>query len=105
MRQGEPAALIGFPAGMVAAMDASQTGTVKTSMSAGIFSKVETERVQFDGFTVSGSSGSPIFNASGEVVAVHRSGLREAAGLGFGVPINKLLPLLPAQARAELGIR
>jgi pSer/pThr/pTyr-binding forkhead associated (FHA) protein/S1-C subfamily serine protease len=105
MRQGEPAALIGFPAGMVAAMDADLTGTVKTSMSAGIFSKVETERVQFDGFTVSGSSGSPIFNASGEVVAVHRSGLREAAGLGFGVPINKLIPLLPDHVRAELGIR
>jgi putative serine protease PepD len=105
MRQGEPAALIGFPAGMVAAMDANLTGTVKTSMSAGIFSKVETERVQFDGFTVSGSSGSPIFNASGEVVAVHRSGLREAAGLGFGVPINKLIPLLPDHVKAELGIR
>jgi S1-C subfamily serine protease len=105
MRQGEPAALIGFPAGMVAAMDANLTGTVRTSMSAGIFSKVETERVQFDGFTVSGSSGSPIFNASGEVVAVHRSGLRQAAGLGFGVPINKLLPLLPDQVKEELGIR
>ena len=105
MRQGEPAALIGFPAGMVAAMDASRSGTVRTSMSAGIFSKVESERVQFDGFTISGSSGSPIFNVNGEVVAVHRSGLREAAGLGFGVPINQLLPLLSAQVRAELGIR
>ena len=105
MRQGEPAALIGFPAGMVAAMDASSGGIVRTSMSAGIFSKVESERVQFDGFTISGSSGSPIFNADGEVVAVHRSGLREAAGLGFGVPINQLLPLLPVQARTELGIR
>ena len=105
MRQGEPAALIGFPAGMVAAMDASRSGTVRTSMSAGIFSKVESERVQFDGFTIQGSSGSPIFNASGEVVAVHRSGLREAAGLGFGVPINQLLQILPAPARAELGIR
>lgn len=105
MRQGEPAALIGFPAGMVAALDASRTGVVRTSMSAGIFSKVEPERVQFDGFTVSGSSGSPIFNASGEVVAVHRSGLREAAGLGFGVPINELIPLLPSAARLELGIR
>jgi pSer/pThr/pTyr-binding forkhead associated (FHA) protein/S1-C subfamily serine protease len=105
MRQGEPAALIGFPAGMVAAMDASSSGTVRTSMSAGIFSKVETERVQFDGFTISGSSGSPIFNANGEVVAVHRSGLREAAGLGFGVPIDQLIPLLPPRVRAELGIR
>ena len=103
MRQGEPAALIGFPAGMVAALDANRT--VRTSMSAGIFSKVEPERIQFDGFTVSGSSGSPIFNANGEIVAVHRAGLREATGLGFGVPITQLLPLLPVQAKAELGIR
>jgi len=102
VRQGEPAALIGFPAGVAAALD--ETRTVRTSMSAGIFSKVTAEQIQFDGFTVGGSSGSPIFNASGEVVAVHRSGLREAAGLGFAVPIKSVVPLLPADARAELGI-
>ena len=103
MRQGEPAALIGFPAGAIVAMDASRA--VLTSMSAGIFSKVTPEIVQFDGFTVGGSSGSPIFNASGEVVAVHRSGLREAAGLGFAVPIVQILPLLPQQVKAELGLQ
>ena len=103
LRQGEPAALIGFPAGMITALDASLR--VRTSMSAGIFSKVTQEVVQFDGFTVSGSSGSPIFNASGEVVAVHRAGLKQATGLGFGVPIQHLVGLLPPKIKAELGLR
>jgi S1-C subfamily serine protease len=101
--QGEPAALIGFPAGVAAALD--ETRTVRTSMSAGIFSKVTGEQIQFDGFTVGGSSGSPIFNANGDVVAVHRAGLREAAGLGFAVPIRAVLSLLPPEAKAELGVR
>lgn len=101
--QGEPAALIGFPAGVDNALDSS--GTVRTSMSAGIFSKVTPEVIQFDGFTVGGSSGSPIFNASGEVVAVHRAGLRQAAGLSFAVPVSRVIPLLPAAARAELNLK
>jgi S1-C subfamily serine protease len=99
-QQGEPAALIGFPAGVAAALD--QSRTVRTSMSAGIFSKVTADVIQFDGFTVGGSSGSPIFNANGEVVAVHRSGLIEAAGLGFGVPVGLVVRLLPEDARREL---
>jgi pSer/pThr/pTyr-binding forkhead associated (FHA) protein/S1-C subfamily serine protease len=102
-KQGEPAALIGFPAGLGNALDA--TRTVRTSMSAGIFSKVTADVVNFDGFTVGGSSGSPIFNAGGEVVAVHRAGLREAVGMGFAVPIAKLPPLLPASVRSELGLQ
>jgi pSer/pThr/pTyr-binding forkhead associated (FHA) protein/S1-C subfamily serine protease len=101
-RQGEPAALIGFPAGLATALD--QTQTVRTSMSAGIFSKVTAAEIQFDGFTVSGSSGSPVFNAAGDVVAVHRAGLRETAGLGFAVPVGQLAEILPADVRAELGI-
>jgi len=101
-RQGEPAALIGFPRGAALALD--QTQTVRTSMSAGIFSKVTPDRIQFDGFTIGGSSGSPIFNASGEVVGVHAAGLKEAAGLGFAVPVSQVLPFLPPDAKAELGI-
>lgn len=103
VRQGEPAALIGFPAGLAAALD--QSRTVRTSMSAGIFSKVTPETIQFDGFTIRGSSGSPIFNANGEVVAIHRAGLRDAIGLGFAEPAPRLLPLLPPAVKAELGIR
>lgn len=101
VRQGEPAALIGFPEGMALALDQA-TRTVRTSMSGGIFSKVVSDGVQFDGFTVGGSSGSPIFNANGEVVAVHRAGLRAGPGLSLAVPIRMLTPLLPAEAKAEL---
>jgi pSer/pThr/pTyr-binding forkhead associated (FHA) protein/S1-C subfamily serine protease len=101
-QQGEPAALIGFPAGLGAALD--QSRTVRTSMSAGIFSQVTSESIRFDGFTVEGSSGSPVFNANGEVVAVHRGSLRGATGLGFAVPVGKLIPLLPPEVKAELGI-
>lgn len=102
-RQGEPAALIGFPRGTMVALDGADT--VRTSMSAGIFSKVTPSRIQFDGFSQGGSSGSPVFAASGEVVAVHFAGLRGTVGLGFAIPVSQVLSLLPAEARSELGIR
>jgi serine protease Do len=102
-RQGEPAALIGFPRGTMVALDSSDI--VRTSMSAGIFSKVGSERIQFDGFSQGGSSGSPVFNANGEVVAVHYAGLKGTVGLGFAIPVSKVVALLPSDAKTELGIR
>ena len=104
--QGEPAALIGFPGGVDVAFEANQTSPIiRTSMSAGIFSKVASDRIQFDGFSVKGSSGSPIFNANGEVVAVHFQGIAGNAGLSFSIPISKAIPLLPPAAKSELGLR
>jgi S1-C subfamily serine protease len=103
--QGEPAALIGFPYGVSLAFDDTSSNVVRTSMSAGIFSKVSADRIQFDGFTVGGSSGSPIFNASGEVVAVHRAGVSGGPGIGFSVPVSRVISLLPADAKVELGLK
>ena len=104
--QGEPAALIGFPGGVDLAFEANQSSSIiRTSMSAGIFSKVAADRIQFDGFSVKGSSGSPIFNANGEVVAVHFQGIAGNAGLSFSIPISKAIPLLPPDAKSELGLR
>ena len=104
--QGEPAALIGFPGGVGLAFDEDRnSSTIRTTMSAGIFSKVAQDRIQFDGFTVKGSSGSPIFNANGEVVAVHKQGLEGGAGMSFAVPIARVIPLLPPDAKSELGLR
>jgi pSer/pThr/pTyr-binding forkhead associated (FHA) protein/S1-C subfamily serine protease len=102
--QGEPAALIGFPGGVDLAFE-STSPVIRTSMSAGIFSKVAADRIQFDGFSVKGSSGSPIFNANGEVVAVHFQGIAGNAGLSFSIPISKAIPLLPPDAKSELGLR
>lgn len=102
-KQGQPAALIGFPRGSMVALDSSDI--VRTSMSAGIFSKVSSSAIQFDGFSQGGSSGSPVFNASGEVVAVHFAGLKGTVGLGFAIPVSKVISLLPGDAKGELGIR
>jgi S1-C subfamily serine protease len=108
-RQGEAAALIGYPAAYALGWDPF-SGTVKTSMAAGIFAQVTDDGIRFDGFSVGGSSGSPLFNADGEVVGVHRAGLRDSVAegqrrYGFSVPIRQLIPLLPPDAKAELGLQ
>ena len=103
--QGEPAALIGYPFGVSLAFDDTTSNVVRPSMSAGIFSKIASDRIQFDGFTVGGSSGSPIFNGDGAVVAVHRAGVGGGPGLAFSVPVARVIPLLPADAKSELGLR
>ena len=101
--QGEGAALIGFPNGYYMALD-TLTGAVRTSISSGIFAKVAPDEISFAGFSVHGSSGSPLFNAAGEVVAIHKAGLVEGPGLGFSVPLAQVVPILPASLRSEIGI-
>jgi len=102
IRQGAPAALIGFPRGSELAFDPS--GVVRTTMFAGIIAKATPQWIQFGGITVRGSSGSPIFNAEGRVIAVHYGGLSDGPVLGFAVPMTRVRQWLPAPARAELGL-
>ena len=73
-------------------------------MTAGIISRVTDDMIQFDGITIGGSSGSPLFNASGEVVAVHRAGLVESPGFAFSVPLRLAVSLLPAALKIRLGV-
>jgi pSer/pThr/pTyr-binding forkhead associated (FHA) protein/S1-C subfamily serine protease len=101
-RQGDPAALIGFPAGSGFARD--RASVVRTSMTAGILSRVTTDLIQFDGMTTGGSSGSPVFSATGDVVSVHRAGLRQGPGFALTVPVRYALPLLPPGLRQKLGV-
>ena len=109
VRQGAPAALIGFPRGTQLAFDPA--GFVRTTMFAGIVAKATSEWIQFGGPSASGSSGSPVFNAAGQVIALHYGALPESAieggtppGLGFAIPIGRARRWLPAAARAELGL-
>jgi pSer/pThr/pTyr-binding forkhead associated (FHA) protein/S1-C subfamily serine protease len=108
VRQGAPAALIGFPRGTQLAFD--PTGYVRTTMFAGIVAKATSEWIQFGGPSASGSSGSPVFNAAGQVIAVHYGALADSApeggapGLGFAIPIGRARRWLPQAARNELGI-
>jgi pSer/pThr/pTyr-binding forkhead associated (FHA) protein/S1-C subfamily serine protease len=101
-RQGEPAALIGFPAG--AGFSRLGSSFVRTSMTAGIISRVTENVIQFDGMTIGGSSGSPVFNANGELISIHRAGLPQAPGFALSVPIRHAVPLLPVALRQRLGI-
>ena len=104
--QGEPAAAIGFPGGMSSAGD-DNSHIIQVTMSRGIFARVSPERIRFDGFTIPGSSGSPVFNGVGEVVAIHFAGQtgEDRRGLGSAVPVRFAIPLLPLEARNELGLR
>ncbi|MGE5144103.1 MAG: trypsin-like peptidase domain-containing protein, partial [Acidobacteriota bacterium] len=102
-RQGEPAALIGYPAG--AGFARYRSSVVRTSMTAGIISRVTDDVIQFDGMTVGGSSGSPVFNANGEVISIHRAGLPQAPGFALSVPIRHAVPLLPPDLKQRLGIQ
>jgi pSer/pThr/pTyr-binding forkhead associated (FHA) protein/S1-C subfamily serine protease len=101
-RQGEPAALIGYPAGSGFARD--RTSIVRTSMTAGILSRVTADLIQFDGMTTGGSSGSPVFNADGDVISVHRAGLRQGPGFALSVPVKYAIPLMPPVLRQRLGV-
>jgi pSer/pThr/pTyr-binding forkhead associated (FHA) protein/S1-C subfamily serine protease len=103
-RQGEPAALIGFPAGAGFARSGSRTSLVRTSMTAGIISRVTDDLIQFDGMTIGGSSGSPLFNANGEVISIHRAGLPQAPGFALSVPLKHAIPLLPEPLKQRLGV-
>jgi len=103
-RQGEPAALIGFPAGGGFARSGSRSALVRTSMTAGIISRVTDDLIQFDGMTIGGSSGSPLFNANGEVISIHRAGLPQAPGFALSVPLKHAIPLFPEPLKGQLGL-
>src|SRR6266498_915272 len=51
-----------------------RTSIVRTSMTAGILSRVTADLIQFDAMTTGDSSRSPVFNTDGEVISVHRAG-------------------------------
>ena len=107
VRQGAAAALIGFPRGTELAFDPN--GFVRTTMFAGVIAKATTEWIQFAGSTDAGSSGSPVFDAAGEVIGIHYGAFASAGetappSLGFAIPIGRARRWLPADARAELGI-
>ena len=101
-RQGEPAALIGYPAG--AGFARLRSSVVRTSMTAGIISRATDDVIQFDGMTIGGSSGSPMFNANGEVIAIHRAGLPQAPGFALAVPTRHAVTIMPIPLREKLGI-
>jgi len=88
IERGDPVAILGYPLGFDLPME-SQGGQpiAEPTLTVGTVSKSLTEVVQVDAYGAPGSSGSPIFDRDGKVIAVLYGGERESNGkIIFAVP-------------------
>ncbi|HEV8599814.1 MAG TPA: trypsin-like peptidase domain-containing protein [Gemmatimonadales bacterium] len=95
-RIGDPVAILGFPFGFDFPMgvDWRRRGVSLTRF-AGTVRAVRDEALEVDGYGAGGSSGSPVFNAAGEVTGVIYGGDPSAAGrIVYAVPAGRLQGLL-----------
>ncbi len=88
--EGDPVAIIGFPLGLDMAMGGEwQRVGVSTSLNTGTMSKVLDNQLVLTGYGAAGMSGSPIFNARGQVIGIVYGGQRDSQGrVVLGVPIR-----------------
>lgn len=95
---GAPVAILGYPLGTSTAGmggDINELSPAAT-LSVGTMSKVLDETVQLDAFAAQGSSGSPVFDARGDVLGVIYGGATESGGrIVYAVPVARLLSQLP----------
>jgi S1-C subfamily serine protease len=113
--EGEPAILLGYPAGLGAifaktdpdiakeisklplldaAQELSERGLIRALSTQGHVSDVSKERIVYDAQTTVGGSGGPLFNNKGKVIAINYGIFRGFRGANFGVPIKYALELL-----------
>lgn len=105
VRVGAPVAILGYPLGTATAGMQGSINTVRpaATLSVGTVSKRVDETLQLDAFAAQGSSGSPVFDARGQVVGVVYGGATESAGrIVYAVPVARLAAQLPADARGIL---
>lgn len=117
---GQPVVLVGYPRGLDAIMAKadgavveeilaihrhnsqrltevlSRRGLIRPSTTQGHIGDVTKTDVVFDALTTQGSSGGPLFNKSGEVIAVEYAMLEKFGGNSFAIPIRYALDLLKA---------
>ena len=88
MTVGAPVTVIGYPLGMDTPMsDRGGAFTARSSLGVGTVSKALPDVLQIDAWAGQGSSGSPVFDTSGKVVAVVFGGARESNGrVVYAVP-------------------
>jgi FHA domain/Trypsin-like peptidase domain len=93
---GAPVAIIGFPLGTDLPMRVGRSGRIATTtLTAGIVSKSLPNDMQIHGYGAAGASGSPIFDANGQVISVLYGGQTGGADqLLFAVPSNFVTRLL-----------
>ena len=94
LQRGDPVAIIGYPLGEDLPME-RQGQVADPTLTVGTVSKVLSHVVQVDGYGAPGSSGSPIFDRGGYVVAVLYGGNRESQGkIIYGVPATAVIAYL-----------
>ena len=94
---GAPVAVIGYPLGVATPMEGSGTAVVaRTTRGVGTVSKSIAQTLQIDAFAVDGSSGSPVFDADGAVVAMVYGGAAESSGrIVYAIPAPAIRAMLP----------
>jgi S1-C subfamily serine protease len=100
--EGAPVVTIGFPLGPDLVMEGTGANMVaKTTLDPGTVSKRVSTVLQVDSYAAHGSSGSPVFNAMGNVVGVVYGGPPGGGGrIVYAVPADKLAAFLPPEAAA-----
>jgi S1-C subfamily serine protease len=88
IERGDPVAILGYPLGFDLPMEAQGGRPIaEPTLTVGTVSKALTSVVQIDAYGAPGSSGSPIFDREGKVIAVLYGGERESNGkIIFAVP-------------------
>jgi S1-C subfamily serine protease len=96
LQRGDPVAIIGYPLGMDLPMPGQGNEAVaEPSLTVGTASKVLNNVIQVDGYGAPGSSGSPIFDRNGHVVAVLYGGVTESNGkIILAVPVTAVVEYL-----------
>jgi len=96
LERGDPVAILGYPLGFDLPMDAQGGQPIaEPTLTVGTVSKTLTSVVQVDAYGAPGSSGSPIFDRNGRVIAVLYGGERESNGkIIFGVPAYQVADYL-----------
>jgi S1-C subfamily serine protease len=115
---GQPVVVVGYPAGLEAILAKAESGVVRQileshgtnservtealslrglirpSTTQGHIGDITDTDIVFDAPTTQGGSGGPIFNKSGQVIAVEYAVLPKFGGNSFGVPVSYVLELL-----------
>ncbi len=95
---GTPVAFIGFPLGGTADVaDGTSTVVARPLVSAGIITRKSSDRIEIQGPGAAGASGSPIFDATGQILGLLFGGVRDDNGqVVYGVPTPRILATLQA---------
>lgn len=88
LEMGQPLYMIGYNAGP----DLAKTSTgIQAQMTSGKVTQLpDGQRVLYDIATVQGSSGSPVIDAEGNLVAVNFAKLRVSDNFNFGIPLKRV---------------